>query len=143
MPSRRAVGVVSVVRVVQGEAERDWNESEELPKILFLVPPQDLTLVVNEVSNVMQLILPRLYILLCFYYRPRHNADIKLFGQLLIFVQIIVPLPAERDELRVFGHPICEMIFRKNCELGPVRRGGSYEFGGSGEVVEGFEGLGV
>ena len=119
MPSRRAVGVISEVRVVEGEAERNWNESEELPKILFLVPPQNLTLVVNEISNIMQLILPRLCILLCFYYCPRHNAYIKLFGQLLIFVQIIVPLPAEGDEFRVFGHPICEMIFRENCELGP------------------------
>ena len=73
------------------EAGTNWNKSEELPKILFLVSPQDLTLVVNEVSNIMQLILPRLCILLGFNYRPRHNADIKLFGQLLIFVQIIVP----------------------------------------------------
>ena len=120
MPSRRGAGVISEVRVVQGEAERNWNESEELPKILFLVSPQNLTLVVNKVSNIMQLLLSRLCILLCFYYCPRHNADIKLFGQLLIFVQIIVPLPTERDELRVFGHPIGEMIFRENCELGPL-----------------------
>ena len=120
MPSRRAVSGFSEVRVVVCEAERNWNESEELPKILFLVSPQDLTLVVNEVSNIMQLILPRLCILLCFYYRPRHNADIKLAGQLLIFVQIIVPLPAETYELRVFGHPISEMIFWKNSELSPL-----------------------
>ena len=119
MPSRRAVGVISEVRVVEGEAERIWNESEELPKILFLVPPQNFTHVVNEVRNIMQLILSRLCILLCFYYRPRHNADIKLFGQRLIFVQIIVPLAADRDELRVFGHPIGEMIFWEYCELGP------------------------
>ena len=119
MPSPRAVYVIPEVRVIQGEVERNWNESEELPKILFLIPPQDLTLVVNEVSNIMQLFLSRLCILLCFYYRPRHNADIKLFGQLLVFVQIIIPLPAEGGELRVFGYPICEMIFWENCELGP------------------------
>ena len=120
MPSRRAVSGFSEVCVVVCEAERNCNESEELPKILFLVSPQDLTLAVNEVSNVMQLLLPRLCILLCFYYRPRHNADTKLFGQLFVFVQIIVPLPAKRDELRVFGHPISEMIFRKNSELSPL-----------------------
>ena len=120
MPSQRVVSVFSEVHVVEGEAERNWNESEELPKILFLVSPQNLTLVVNEVSHIVQLILSRLCILLCFYYRPRHNADIKLFSQLLVFVQIVVPLPAERDELRVFGHPIGEMIFRENSELSPL-----------------------
>ena len=118
MPSRRVVSVISEVRVAEGEVEGNWNESQELPKILFLVSPQNLTLVVNEVSNIMQLILLRLCILLCFYYRPRHNANLKLFGQLLISVQIIVPLPAEGDELRLFGHPICEMILWENCKLG-------------------------
>ncbi len=57
-------------------------------------------------------------------------------------MQIIVPLLAKGEELRVFGRPVCEMILGKDCEVSAFRSGASYEVGGSGEVVRGIEGLG-
>ncbi len=115
--------------------------SAGVPEVLFLVPPQYLSRCINKVGNIVQLILPRFRILMRFHYRPRHYAYIELFCQLLIFVQILVPLPAEREELRVFGHPIGEMVFGENGEVGAFGSGGSYELGGSGEVVGGVERL--
>ena len=89
----------------------------------------------------MQLILPRFPILVRFHYRPWHYAYFELFCQLLISVQIVVPLPAEREELRVFGHPVGEMIFGENGEVGAFGSSVSYEFGGSREIVRGVERL--
>ena len=48
---------------------------------------------------------------------------------------------AEVDELRVFGHPICEMIFGENREISTFGSGDSYEVNSSRRVVGGVEGL--
>ena len=96
-----------------------------IPKVLFLIPAQYLPFVVNVIGDIMQLIPMR------FHYRPRHYAYPELFGQLLISVQVLVPLLADGEELRVFGHPIGEMVFRENSELGTLGSGGSYELGRS------------
>ena len=106
-------------RVYAAEGQsRMLNESTVIPEVLFLIPSQYFTLIINEISNVMQLILPGHFILMCFHYRARHYAYFELFCQLLISVQIIVPLLAKGKKLRVFGHPVCEMIFGENSEVG-------------------------
>lgn len=93
-------------------------KTKGIPEVLFLIPSQNLSLVINIISNVMQLILPRLCILMCFHYRPGHHAYFELFSQLLISAQIIVRVLAEGKESGVFGHPIREMIFGENSEVG-------------------------
>ena len=118
MPSWGTITISPKVHAVEGEARRMLNESTGLPEILFLIPAQDFSLIINEVSNIMQLMLAGLSIRMCFHYCPRCYAYPKLFCQLLISLQIIVPLPAEGEELSIFGHPVCEMIFGKNSEVG-------------------------
>lgn len=106
------------VHAAEGEARIVMDKSTGIPEVLFLVPAQYLPLVINKISNIMQLVLPRLSILTCFHYCPGHYTYLELFCQLLILVQIIVPLPAKGEELRIFGHPVCEMILGKDGELG-------------------------
>ena len=106
-------------------ARGNLNESTIIPEVLLLIPGQYLPLIINEVSNIMQLVLPRLSILMHFHNRPRHNAYLELFRQLLISVQVIVPLRTEGEEFGVFGHPIREMVFGQDGEVGAFRSGGS------------------
>ena len=108
------------VHAAEGEARRLSKESIGLPEVLFLIPAQNFSFIINEISDIVQLMLPGLSILNCFHYSPRHHAYFELFCQLLISVQIIVPLPAEGEELRVFGHPVREMIFGEDCESGTL-----------------------
>lgn len=142
VPSRGTRMVSPKVHAAEGEAKRKLNESAGIPEVLFLIPAKYLPLIINEISNIVQLVLPRLLILKCFHYRPRHNAYFELFCQLLISVQKIVPLRTEGKESRVFRHPVCEMIFREDGEVGTFRSGGSYEVGRFGKIVRGVEGLG-
>lgn len=90
----------------------------------------------------MQLVFPRLPILVCFHDRSGYNAYLELFCQLLISMQIVVPLLTQGKETRVFGHPVCEMILGENSEVSAFCSGGSYVVGGSGKVVGGIEWLG-
>ena len=119
----------------------DLKERREIPEVLLLIPSQYLPFVIDEVSNIVQLILPGLSILVSFHYRPGDYAYLKLFGQLLVPAQIIAPLLAEGGEPRIFGHPVCQMVFGQDGEMSVFRCGGSDEVGGSGEVVGGVEGL--
>ena len=89
-----------------------------IPKVLFLIPAQYLPLIINEIGNVKQLILPRLFFHMGFHNRPRYYAYFEFLCQLLVSNQIILPLLAEGRELRVLGHPIREVIFRENGEVG-------------------------
>ena len=93
------------------------DKSRGIPEVLLLVPAQYLPLVINEISNVMQLVLPRVSIFMRFHYCPRHYTYLELFCQLSISVQITVPLRAEREELRILWHPIREMILGKDSEV--------------------------
>lgn len=106
-----------------------------------MIPAQNLSFIINEISDIVQLMLPSLFILKCFHYCPRYHTYFELFCQLLISVQIIVPLAAEGEELRVFGHPVREMVLGEDRELGTLGSGGSYEVGCFREVVGGVEGL--
>ena len=93
------------------------NESTRIPEVLLSIPAQYLPLIIDKISNIMQLVFPRLCLHMCFHYCARHDAYPELFGQLLIFVQISLPLLAKGQELMVFGHPVCEMVFRENGEV--------------------------
>lgn len=77
-----------------------------------------------------------------FHDRPRHDAYLELFRQLLVSVQVILPLLAEGHEPRVLGHPVCEVVLGEDGEVSAFGSGAPYEIGGSGEVVGGVEGLG-
>ena len=120
MPLKGTTIVSPRFHTAEGEIKRLFKESIGLPEVLFLVPAQNFPFVVNEISDIVQLMLPGLSILKCFHYRPRHHAYFELFCQLLISVQIIIPLPAEGEELGVFGHPIREVIFGEDRELGTL-----------------------
>ena len=89
----------------------------------------------------MQLVLARLCIPVRFHNRPRHDAHVELLRQPLISAQVVVPLRAEGEEGRVLGHPVREMVFGQDGEVGAFGGGGSEEAAGGGEVVEGIEGL--
>ena len=89
----------------------------------------------------MQLVLARLLLPVRFHDRPRDDAYLELFRQLLVSVQVILPLLAEGHEPRVLGHPICEVVLGEDGEVSTFGSGVSYEIGGSGEVVGGVEGL--
>lgn len=73
-----------------------------------------------------------------FHYRPGHDAYPKLFCQLCISVQVIIPLLAQGEELRVFRRPVREMVFGEDGKVGAFCGGVSYEVDGSGEVVGGI-----
>lgn len=100
------------------EEARLLSERRGLPKVLFLISAQNLSSSINEISNIVQLI--GLSILIRFHYRPRYDAYFELFRQLLISMQVIVPLPAEGEELGIFGHPVREMILGEDRELGTL-----------------------
>ena len=102
------------------EARRILNESTGIPEVLFLISTQYVPFITNEISNIMQLVFPSFFVVMCFHYCPRHYAYFELLCQRLISVQIIVPLFAEGEELRIFGHPVCEMILGKNSEMGAL-----------------------
>lgn len=107
------------VHALYGEARTTLNEAD-IPKVLFLISAQYLPFVVNKISNIEQLILLSLSIPICFHYCTRHNTYSELLCQLLISVQIFVPLRTEEKELRVFGHPVCKMVFGKDSEVGAI-----------------------
>ena len=77
------------------ENRRMLNESTRIPKVLFLIPSQYLPLIIDKISNIMQLVFPRLRLHMRFHYCPRHDAYSELFCQLLIFVQMVLPLLAK------------------------------------------------
>ena len=89
----------------------------------------------------MQLILSRLFLHMRFHNSPWHYTNFEFLCQLLVSNQIILPLLAKEREFRIFRHPIREMIFREDRELGAFCSSGSYEVGCFGEVVGGVKGL--
>lgn len=130
--------VISSVHAAEGDAWRIIDGSISIPEVLFLITAQYLPLVINEIGNIVQL---SHFIFMYFHYCPRHKANFELFCQLLISLQINVPLLTKGNELRVFRQPIREMVFGKYGEVGTFGSGDSYEIGGSREVVRGVEGL--
>ena len=90
----------------------------------------------------MQLVPPRLFLHMRFHNSPWHYTEFEFLCQLLVSPQIILPLLAQERELRIFRHPVREMIFRENGEVGAFCSGGSYEVGCFGEVMGGVKGLG-
>lgn len=63
--------------------------------------------------------------------RAGHNADVVLFGQGAVFLQVGFPLRADVDEPRVLRNPIGQMVFRQYGELRAVR-------GGAGDEIRGL-----
>lgn len=111
------------------------------PDILLLIPSQYISFVVNEIRYIMQLFLPRFFILISLHDCARYNTDLQLLGQLYIPVQIVLPSRADLSELRVFGHPICEMVFWKDGKMGAVLGSSRYVVDGFVVVELWFEGL--
>lgn len=89
----------------------------------------------------MQLLLSTFFMLICLHDCTRYNTYPQLLGQFFVPVQIILPLRADLSELRVFGRPICEVVFWKDGEMGAVLGSSRYIIGGFVVVELGFEGL--
>ena len=68
-------------------------------------------------------------ILVRFHYGPWHYGYSELLCQLLISAQILIPSLADGEESRVLGHPVGEMVFGQDREMGALGSGGSYELG--------------
>ena len=129
------------VQHVEGEAGRTLSESMGIPEVLFLVPAKYLPLITNEIGNIMQLVPFRLLFHMRFHDSPWHYTKFEFLCQLLVSPQIMLPLLAKEGELRIFRHPVGEMIFGENGEVGTFCSGGSDEVGCFGEVVGGVKGL--
>ena len=43
------------------------NESTRIPEVLLLIPAQYLPLIIDKISNIMQLVFPRLCLHMCFH----------------------------------------------------------------------------
>ena len=112
-----------------------------VPDILLLIPSQYLSVIANEIRYIMQLLLVPFFMLICLHDCARYNTYLQLLGQLFIHVQVFLPLRADFPEFRVFGRPICEVVFWKDGELGAAHGSARYEVGGFGEVEIGFEWL--
>ena len=112
-----------------------------VPDILLLIPSQYLSVRANEIGYIMQLLLPPFFMLIRLHDCARYNAYLQLLGQLFILVQVFFPLRADFSEFRVFGRPICEVVFWKNGELGAAHGSAHYEVGGFGIVEIGLERL--
>ena len=132
---------IEKVHGVKGEARRMPSERKGVPEVLFLIPAQYLPFITNEIGNIMQLILSRLFLHMRFHNSPWHYTNFEFLCQLLVSNQIILPLLAKERELRIFRHPIREMIFGENGELSAFCSSGSYEVGCVGDVVGGVKGL--
>ena len=103
---------------VEGEARRTLSESMGIPEVLFLIPAQYLSRIINEIGDIKQLALHRQILHMRYHHHTQHNPYLEFLCQLLVPDQIILPLLAEGRELRVFGHPIREMIFGEDGEVG-------------------------
>ena len=112
-----------------------------VPDILLLIPSQYLSVRSNEIRYIMQLLLLPFFVLIRLHDCARYNAYLQLLGQLFILVQVFFPLRADFSEFRVFGRPICEVIFRKDGELGAAHGSAPYEIGGFGIIEIGLERL--
>lgn len=66
-----------------------------------------------------------------FHNRAGHNADVVLFGQGAVFLQVALPLRAQVDETGILGDPIGQMVFGQHGELSALR-------GRGGDVIRGF-----
>ena len=89
-----------------------------IPEVLFLIPAQYLALIIDEIGNVMQLVLPRLLLHMRFHNRARHYAYLEFLCQPLVSQHVIAPSLADGQELRVLGHPVREMVFGEDDEVG-------------------------
>ena len=112
-----------------------------VPDILLLIPSQYLSVIANEIRYIMQLLLPAFFMLICLHDCARYNTYLQLLGQLFVHVQVFLPLRADFSEFRVFGRPICEVVFWKDGELGAAHGSAHYEVGGFGIVEIGLERL--
>ena len=89
----------------------------------------------------MQLLLPPFFMLICLHDCAGYNTYLQLLGQLFILVQVFLPLRADFSEFRVFGCPICEVVFWKDGQLGAAHGSAHDEVGGFGVVEIGLERL--
>ena len=106
-----------------------------VPQILLDVLPHYLPLLPNEIRNIQQPILLLLLAPVPFDNRTRHNTDPAFFGQLLVLLEIRLPLIAQPGECRILGEPVGEMVFWQDDKLSALGRGGADEASGFVEVV--------
>lgn len=95
----------------------------------------------NEVAHIHKLLLARIVIPQCLYYRPWHYAYLAFFRQSYVLIEIGLPLQACIPEARGVGHPVGEVVLGQHGELGAVLRGGANEVGCFVEVEVGAQGL--
>jgi hypothetical protein len=69
--------------------------------------------------------------------------DAALFGKILVFLEVHLPLVAEADESGVLGEPAGQVVLGQDDELGTLDGCGSDEFRGFVEVVLKLEWLHV
>ena len=112
-----------------------------VPDILLLIPSQYLSVRANKIRYIMQLLIRPFFMLIRLHNCARYNAYLQLLGQLFILVQVFFPLRADFSEFRVFGRPICKVIFWKDGELGAAHGSSHYVVGGFGIVEIGLERL--
>lgn len=84
----------------------------ELPKILLLVPTQDLALIVNEICSVQELLLLRRWIFVSLDDSTRNDADALLFSQGTVFVEVYFPLAVYVTCLGMIWDPVGQVVFR-------------------------------
>jgi hypothetical protein len=85
-----------------------------IPQILLNVLPHDLPLLPDEIRHIQQPILFLLLAAMALNNRTRHNADPAFFSQLLVLLEIRLPLIAQAGERRVFRKPVGKMVFWQN-----------------------------
>jgi hypothetical protein len=84
---------------------------EDIPQVLLNIFANDFALMVDKVRYVEQLIFLRLLLRMRFHNGARLDANPALLRQLLVLVQIRLPLVAQADECWILRHPACEVIF--------------------------------
>ena len=139
MPVEGGKAEGSAQQQIEGGRGREVGSS--VPDILLLIPSQYFSLVVNEIRYVMQLLLPAFFMLICLHDCAWYDTYCQLLGQLFIPVQIVLPSRADLSELRVFGSPICEVVFWKDGEMGALLFSSRYVVGGFVVVELRFKGL--
>jgi hypothetical protein len=85
-----------------------------VPQILLNVLPHYLPLLPDEIRNIQQPILLLLLTTVPFNNRTRYNTDPAFFRQLLVLLEIRLPLIAQPGERRILREPVGEMVFWQN-----------------------------
>lgn len=115
--------------------------SASLPEVFLLVSPKDLTLVVDEVCNIDQLVISGLFVLMSLHDRAGDDADVVLLGQGPVSVEIYLPLPTKVAEFGIVRHPVGQMVLREHCQMGSLTRSILDELNGLGIVALNLHGL--